>query len=514
VVTKIPQLKALVVVILQSIPELGNVFALCGLVWFVFGILGVQLFQGVTRGACYDIDSGENTGLSPCALDRPDTDDPIQDSIFCSLDQECLRISTPPNGGVTHFDDILSAFINIFQIMTQQGWTDILYAIQASSSFHVWIYFVLLNFIGPYFVIQLFLVVISKRYADMKEGATEEADTAAAASAGGKVEEPKPRSEPGTRAETLNKVLPAPAGINTGDDSLPLKAEDAKSIRTQDAEALEHSPPDSHTVAVALATPRSGRIQRNLFLELLIKVVRKLRGNFQSLAASTALEYVVVTAIVINTLLMAIDADCEFCDTPTCAMQRAVMELSNIVFTAVFTFESTVKVVGFGFHRYLWIMAPITWLDVGIVVSSLIETPSVLQTGQCYLRQVPCASYDECEVSGGMSVLRIVRLARVLKLLSRFRSFHKQINAIAKTAKSVYYLVVLIFIFVTIFVILGSTMLAGLVVQPWSPETLMRGMRVFVRVPGDDLAATPFPEAGRVATIQDLDIVNHSSRPW
>ncbi len=376
-----------------------------------------------------------------------------------------------------------------------------MYAIQASSSFHVWIYFVLLNFIGPYFVIQLFLVVISKRYADMKEEATLAAEKAAEEAAIESMKE-DPTSE--TRAEPSNKIFPAPAEIP-----------DTKSIHdTEVSEMVEHSSRASPVAAEALATPRSTRVERSLYVELILRAVRKLRGKVQTVAASSALEYVVVAAIVINTFLLAIDADCEFCDVPTCATQRAVMELSNLAFTAVFTFESAVKVVGFGAHRYLWIMAPVTWLDVGIVVSSLVESHSVLQTGQCYLRQAPCASYDECEVSGGMTVLRMVRLARVLKLLSRFRSFHKQVNAIAKTAQSVYYLVLLIFIFVTIFVILGTTMLAGLVVQPWNPEDLMRGMRVFVRVPGDDLLPTPFPKAGRVATIQELDMVNHSTRPW
>eukprot|EP00291_Cryptomonas_curvata_P015392 CAMPEP_0172151160 /NCGR_PEP_ID=MMETSP1050-20130122/65_1 /TAXON_ID=233186 /ORGANISM="Cryptomonas curvata, Strain CCAP979/52" /LENGTH=445 /DNA_ID=CAMNT_0012819215 /DNA_START=59 /DNA_END=1393 /DNA_ORIENTATION=- len=182
VITKVKPLRFLVIVILKSVPELRDVFSLCLFVWFVFGIIGVQLFQGATRGACYDMDTGTNTGTAPCSPLRLSSDDPIQDQILCPMTQECLRLYTPPNGGVTNFDNILAAFINIFQVMTQQGWTDIMYALQASLSFHVWIYFVVLNFVGPYFVIQLFLVVISKKYAELNsETKALEAATALAA---------------------------------------------------------------------------------------------------------------------------------------------------------------------------------------------------------------------------------------------------------------------------------------------------------------------------------------------
>lgn len=57
-VTKFPELKQLVVVILKSMPKLASVIGLLSFIFFVFGILGVQLFAGVLRNKCYDVDSG------------------------------------------------------------------------------------------------------------------------------------------------------------------------------------------------------------------------------------------------------------------------------------------------------------------------------------------------------------------------------------------------------------------------------------------------------------------------
>jgi hypothetical protein len=265
---------------------------------------------------------------------------------------------------------------------------------------------------------------------------------------------------------------------------------------------------------VSAASPRHLRAEARSILKAAMRILWKFRSRFQVFATSTALEYLVMGSIASNTLLMAIDADCDFCDQSTCAGQKAAMEFFNVVFTVIFSFESVVKLVGFGWWRYLVLMRPMSWLDVIIVGTSLAETQSVLATTACFSRSAPCEQYDECEVGGGTSVFRIVRLARIVKLLSRFTSLQKQIIAIVKTAKSVSSLLFLIFIFIAIFLILGMTLMGGLVVQPWAASNLIRGMRVFVRVPGDSLVKTPFSVLGRPAILKRSDTLNHSGSPW
>lgn len=61
-ISRFPKLRALVSMLLQCVPMLSNVFGICAFVFFVFGILGVQLFQGVLRGQCFDLATGEASG--------------------------------------------------------------------------------------------------------------------------------------------------------------------------------------------------------------------------------------------------------------------------------------------------------------------------------------------------------------------------------------------------------------------------------------------------------------------
>lgn len=113
-VTKFPELRFLVVLLLQCIPMLSNVLGLCCFIFFVFGILGVQLFSGILRGVCFNINDGSEHGPSPCTLGGGQAE--------CPYGYECLLLGQNPEQGVVHFDAIGGAIMSIFQVMTTEGW--------------------------------------------------------------------------------------------------------------------------------------------------------------------------------------------------------------------------------------------------------------------------------------------------------------------------------------------------------------------------------------------------------
>ena len=86
----------------------------------------------------------------------------------CPLGYECLELGINPGMGQLHFDDIGAAMVVIFQIMTLEGWNDIMYDVQDVTGYWSFLYFVVLVFVGPIFGIQLFLVVISNKYTETK----------------------------------------------------------------------------------------------------------------------------------------------------------------------------------------------------------------------------------------------------------------------------------------------------------------------------------------------------------
>jgi len=52
-------MRILVMLLLDTLPMLGNVLLLCFFVFFIFGIIGVQLWAGLLRNRCF-LDLPEN----------------------------------------------------------------------------------------------------------------------------------------------------------------------------------------------------------------------------------------------------------------------------------------------------------------------------------------------------------------------------------------------------------------------------------------------------------------------
>ena len=58
-------------------------------------------------------------GDFPCGREAP--------ARLCEGDTECREYWAGPNFGITNFDNILFAILTVFQCITMEGWTDILY---------------------------------------------------------------------------------------------------------------------------------------------------------------------------------------------------------------------------------------------------------------------------------------------------------------------------------------------------------------------------------------------------
>lgn len=73
----------------------------------------------------------------------------------------CVRdASLNPNYGITHFDNILAAFLTIFQCVSLEGWTDVMYQLQDAVTTYCWTYFIVLVVFGSFFAVNLALAVL------------------------------------------------------------------------------------------------------------------------------------------------------------------------------------------------------------------------------------------------------------------------------------------------------------------------------------------------------------------
>uniref|UniRef100_A0A8B9LFA6 Calcium channel, voltage-dependent, T type, alpha 1H subunit a n=1 Tax=Astyanax mexicanus TaxID=7994 RepID=A0A8B9LFA6_ASTMX len=205
-INRVPSMKILVTLLLDTLPMLGNVLLLCFFVFFIFGIVGVQLWAGLLRNRCFmkenftdqyymDEDGEDNpficssekeNGMRRCR-DVP----PLMENGFnCTLNasfshytysnpnscvnwnqyyNQCRPGDLNPHKGAVNFDNIGYAWIAIFQVITLEGWVDIMYYVMDAHSFYNFIYFILLIIVGSFFMINLCLVVIATQFSETKQ---------------------------------------------------------------------------------------------------------------------------------------------------------------------------------------------------------------------------------------------------------------------------------------------------------------------------------------------------------
>lgn len=92
----------------------------------IFSIIGLEFYSGIFHSACYNVD-GEITNISekpyPCSNKSSSTG-----AYNCDVPGTvCLNQWIGPNYGITSFDNIAFAMITVFQCITMEGWTVVMY---------------------------------------------------------------------------------------------------------------------------------------------------------------------------------------------------------------------------------------------------------------------------------------------------------------------------------------------------------------------------------------------------
>ncbi|KAM9494664.1 voltage-dependent T-type calcium channel subunit alpha-1H isoform 1-T1 [Clarias gariepinus] len=214
-INRVPSMRILVTLLLDTLPMLGNVLLLCFFVFFIFGIVGVQLWAGLLRNRCFLDKNAKDlynlSFMSPYFMHEDGEEDPFicsaiingmvkctdvpryrEGEMECNLNaslghtlsgpdtrngcvnwnqyySECLPGESNPHKGAVNFDNIGYAWIAIFQVITLEGWVDIMYYVMDAHSFYNFIYFILLIIVGSFFMINLCLVVIATQFSETKQ---------------------------------------------------------------------------------------------------------------------------------------------------------------------------------------------------------------------------------------------------------------------------------------------------------------------------------------------------------
>lgn len=114
------------------------------------------MFAGSLLNRCFNVETG---------LYDPD-DVLCGGAIQCRPGYECGKSMENPNSGATNFDNIFYGFLQVFIIVTLEGWTGIMVAVEATVEEWTIIYFVPIVFIGSFFLINLTLAVIKSKFTE------------------------------------------------------------------------------------------------------------------------------------------------------------------------------------------------------------------------------------------------------------------------------------------------------------------------------------------------------------
>uniref|UniRef100_A0A7N4NGD0 Voltage-dependent T-type calcium channel subunit alpha n=1 Tax=Sarcophilus harrisii TaxID=9305 RepID=A0A7N4NGD0_SARHA len=509
-INRVPSMRILVNLLLDTLPMLGNVLLLCFFVFFIFGIIGVQLWAGLLRNRMSPLSPSCFFRQGDVALPpyyQPEEDDEMpficslsgdngimgcheipplkeqgrecclskDDFAFYSAAQQdfnisgmcvnwnryynvCRTGSVNPHKGAINFDNIGYAWIVIFQVITLEGWVEIMYYVMDAHSFYNFIYFILLiivsvggpgarpggalwreggtpfppvcffrsrvsfflplGFLSPFFrfappfppppffsplwALLSFPVLVSAPFSGTKQ---------------------TPLIGPG--AFLPPAARPGPRGFRCSPSGRPNLASHPPSptrARWEPGGPPRQGPKPGKGPGASPEARHPGKPT-----SLCGDIWREVRAKLRGIVDSKYFNRGIMIAILVNTVSMGI----EHHEQPE--ELTNILEISNVVFTSMFALEMILKLAAFGLFDYL--RNPYNIFDSIIVIISIWEI-----IGQS---------------DGGLSVLRTFRLLRVLKLVRFMPALRRQLVVLMKTMDNVATFCMLLMLFIFIFSILG-----------------------------------------------------------
>ncbi|XP_063096362.1 voltage-dependent L-type calcium channel subunit alpha-1S isoform X3 [Cavia porcellus] len=408
-VSGVPSLQVVLNSIFKAMLPLFHIALLVLFMVIIYAIIGLELFKGKMHKTCYFIGTDivatvENEKPSPCA--RTGSGRP------CTINgSECRGGWPGPNHGITHFDNFGFSMLTVYQCITMEGWTDVLYWVNdAIGNEWPWIYFVTLILLGSFFILNLVLGVLSGEF-------TKEREKAKSRGTFQKLRE-KQQLE-----EDLRGYM---SWITQGE--------------VMDVEDLREG---------KLSLDETGSDTESLYeIEGLNKIIqfirhwrqwnRVFRWKCHDIVKSKVFYWLVILIVALNTLSIA----SEHHNQPLWLTH--LQDVANRVLLTLFTIEMLMKMYGLGLRQYF--MSIFNRFDCFVVCSGILEL-LLVQSGA----MTPL----------GISVLRCIRLLRIFKITKYWTSLSNLVASLLNSIRSIASLLLLLFLFIIIFALLGMQLFGG-----------------------------------------------------
>ncbi|ELW57722.1 Voltage-dependent L-type calcium channel subunit alpha-1S [Tupaia chinensis] len=408
-VSGVPSLQVVLNSIFKAMLPLFHIALLVLFMVIIYAIIGLELFKGKMHKTCYFtgtdiVATVENEKPSPCAR--------TGSGRRCTINgSECRGGWPGPNNGITHFDNFGFSMLTVYQCITMEGWTDVLYWVDdAIGNEWPWIYFVTLILLGSFFILNLVLGVLSGEF-------TKEREKAKSRGTFQKLRE-KQQLE-----EDLRGYM---SWITQGE--------------VMDVEDLREG---------KLSSDEGGSDTESLYeIEGLNKIIqfirhwrhwnRIFRWKCHDIIKSKVFYWLVILIVALNTLSIA----SEHHNQPLWLTH--LQDVANRVLLALFTIEMLMKMYGLGLRQYF--MSVFNRFDCFVVCSGILEILLVESGAMTPL---------------GISVLRCIRLLRIFKITKYWTSLSNLVASLLNSIRSIASLLLLLFLFIVIFALLGTQLFGG-----------------------------------------------------
>ncbi|XP_051011162.1 voltage-dependent L-type calcium channel subunit alpha-1C isoform X29 [Acomys russatus] len=428
-VSGVPSLQVVLNSIIKAMVPLLHIALLVLFVIIIYAIIGLELFMGKMHKTCYNqegiIDVPAEEDPSPCALETGH-------GRQCQNGTVCKPGWDGPKHGITNFDNFAFAMLTVFQCITMEGWTDVLYWMQDAMGYELpWVYFVSLVIFGSFFVLNLVLGVLSGEFSKEREKAKARGDFQKLREKQQLEEDLKGYLDWITQAEDID-----PENEDEGMDedkprNMSMPTSETESVNTENVAGGDI---EGENCGARLAH----RISKSKFSRYWRRWNRFCRRKCRAAVKSDIFYWLVIFLVFLNTLTIA----SEHYNQPHWLTE--VQDTANKALLALFTAEMLLKMYSLGLQAYF--VSLFNRFDCFIVCGGILETILV-----------------ETKIMSplGISVLRCVRLLRIFKITRYWNSLSNLVASLLNSVRSIASLLLLLFLFIIIFSLLGMQLFGG-----------------------------------------------------
>ncbi|XP_071055556.1 voltage-dependent calcium channel type A subunit alpha-1 isoform X4 [Onthophagus taurus] len=455
-VSGIPSLQVVLKSIIKAMAPLLQIGLLVLFAIVIFAIIGLEFYSGALHKTCYslydiDVIVKEGEFPAPCNTDNKAQAEAHGSNWCRGGNSICLERWQGPNNGITSFDNIGFAMLTVFQCITMEGWTAILYWMNdAVGSYANWLYFVPLIVLGSFFMLNLVLGVLSGEFAKEREKvenrqeflklrrqAQLEKELSGYVQWICKAEEVILAEERTTEEEKFHIME---ARRRAAKKKKLKKMGKSKSTDTEEEEQEEDAGEDESKKKLK-GFGRSGylksRVQGQGGCARFWRAEKRLRFAIRHTVKTQWFYWSVIVLVFFNTVCVA----AEFHGQPDWLTD--FLYYAEYAFLGLFMMEMFIKMYALGPRIYF--ESAFNRFDCVVISGSIFEV---------IWSEVKGGSF-------GLSVLRALRLLRIFKVTKYWSSLRNLVISLLNSMRSIISLLFLLFLFILIFALLGMQLFGG-----------------------------------------------------